>query len=106
MIIKIEEDAKAYLKKNSIKKLLIDMVPDLTNSGCGCGKTKKFYTPYIRAMKPDEHYTNFMFYQTDIVDIYLAPRVHEAAEDIITVKLEKNLFIKKIDLEGIRFIIE
>jgi len=104
--IKIENEAKDYLRKTGTTRLLIDMTPDLTNSGCGCGKTKKFYTPFIREMKPDEHFKNYTIYQTDIVDVYLSPKALEGAEDIVTIKLEKTLFFKKLEVQGIQFIVE
>ncbi len=106
MIIKIQENAKEYLEKTGTKKLLIDMTPDMTNSGCGCGKTKKFYTPCIRAMKADEHFREYKQYSIDDVNIFLSPKVLDAAEDVVIIKLEKTLFMKKLELEGIRFIVE
>ncbi|MEL7654893.1 MAG: CC/Se motif family (seleno)protein [Bacillota bacterium] len=106
MIITMEEEVKNYLDKNGAKKLLIDMTPDLTNSGCGCGKAKKYYTPYIRIMKSDEYYKDYTLYHTDNADIFLSPKVLEAAEDVIKIKLEKTLFMKKLEVEGIGFIVE
>jgi hypothetical protein len=102
----MEEQVKAYLEKTGTNRLLIDMTPDMTNSGCGCGKTKKYYTPYIRAAKADEHFENYIHCNINNVDIFLSPKVLEAAEEIITIRLEKTLFMKKFEVEGIRFIVE
>lgn len=106
MRIVIEEEATKYLMKTGIRRLLLDMTPDLTNSGCGCGKVKKFYTPYIRTMRQDEHYTNHLIYHAGTIDVYLSPKAQEAAEDIVTIKLEKTLFLKKLDVSGLQFIVE
>ena len=105
MIIKMEPEVLTYLDKLGTKRLLIDMTPDMTNSGCGCGKTKKFYTPYIRVMKADEHFANYIHYNTENVDIFLSPKVLDAAEDIIVIQLEKTLFMKKLEVKGIGFIV-
>lgn len=106
MIIKLDENAKAYLEKTGTQRLLIDMTPDMTNSGCGCGKSKKFYTPYIRALRTDEKIFNCTRFEDGQVEIFLSPKAIEASEDLVTVKLEKNLFMKKLELEGIRFLVE
>lgn len=106
MIIELDAGVKAYLEKTGTKRLLIDMTPDMTNSGCGCGKSKKYYTPYLRALKANEQVGNCTHFQIDQVDIFLSPKAIQAAEDLIKIKLEKNLFVKKLELEGIRFIVE
>ena len=106
MIIEVEDEVKAYLEKTGTKRLLIDMTPDMTNSGCGCGKSKKFYTPYIRPLKPDEHFKGFTLYQVNQIDLFLSPKAIEAAEEKVTIKLEKSLFVKNLVAEGIGFIVE
>lgn len=106
MIIKVEEDVKAYLEKTGTKRLLIDMTPDMTNSGCGCGKTKKFYTPYIRPLKKDESVDKYSHFRADQLDLYFSQKAVQASDDLVTIKLEKSLFVKNLALEGIRFIVE
>ena len=100
------EDAAKYLRKTGTRKLLIDMTPDMTNSGCGCGKAKKYYTPYVRHMKAEETYQNYFHYPTKDVDIYVSPRAMDAASDTVTIRLEKTLFIKKLEVDGIKYIVE
>lgn len=106
MIITVEEDAKAYLKNTGVKRLLIDMSPDMTNSGCGCGKTKKYYVPYIRALKDSESVNSFTQFRVDPVEVFFSQKAIQASEESVRIKLEKSLFMKKLDLEGIRFIVE
>lgn len=106
MIIKLEEDAGAYLEKTGTRRLLIDMTPDMTNSGCGCGKSKKFYTPNIRPMKAEEQTAGYTRFEAGPAEIFISSRALEAADDVVTVILEKTLFVKKLDLKGIRFVVE
>jgi hypothetical protein len=104
--IAIEQEAKAYLQKSGIRRLLIDMNPDMTNSGCGCGKSKKYYTPYIRALKENESYKNLKLIHVDDTQLFLSPKAIEASKEIVTIRLETNFFIKNLVLDGIGFIVE
>jgi hypothetical protein len=104
--ITIEQEAKLYLQKSGISRLLIDMTPDMTNSGCGCGKSKKYYTPYIRPLKERETYQNYLHISLDGIQLLLSPKAVEAAQEEVIIRLEKNLFIKNLVLKGIGFIVE
>ncbi|QOX62130.1 hypothetical protein FRZ06_01575 [Anoxybacterium hadale] len=106
MNIAIEQEAKAYLQKSGIRRLLIDMNPDMTNSGCGCGKSKKYYTPYIRPLKENESYPNHKVFHVDDMELFLSPKAIEAAKETVTIRLERNFFLKNLELDGIGFLVE
>lgn len=102
MKIVVETGVIEYLEKAGTNGLVIDMLPERTSGGCGCGKTKKFYTPYIRPTKNDEQFRkDFQMLQIDGIKIFVVQKAFHAAEDTITIFIEKTLLIKKLQLKGI-----
>lgn len=106
MKVRLDREAKAYLEKTGVKRLLITMSPDVTNTGCGCGRTKKYYTPYIRPLKEREEYKDHLRMQIDNIELLISPKAQQASDGEIRIRLEKSLFVKNLALEGIGFIVE
>ncbi len=106
MKIDITTQAAQYLERSSTRRILIDMKPDMTSSGCGCGKSKKYYTPYIRQMKQEEFFKNYRQEIVGDIEVFLSPKALEAAQELVTIRLEKTLFIKNLEVDGIQFIVE
>lgn len=106
MNITLEQEAKTYLDNVGIKRLLIDMAPDMTNIGCGCGKTKKYYTPYVRELKSSEDYKAHLHIEVEGIELLISKKAQQAAREKVTVRLEKNFFLKSLALDGIDFIVE
>ena len=100
--IVVEENVHDYLNKNGSNNVIIDMIPDRTSACCGTGKTKKFYVPFIRIPgvdeKPEKGYTMF---QSKGINIYISEKALLAANETITIFIEKTLIISNLAVKGI-----
>ncbi len=102
MEIVIEENVNDYLIKNGSDSIIIDMIPDRTSACCGTGKTKKFYVPFIRIPGVDEHpEKGYTKYQTKGINIYISEKALLAANETITIFIEKTLIISNLAVKGI-----
>lgn len=107
MKIILEESVKVYLNKNHSQTLVVDMIREETSSGCSCGMTKKYYTPFVRIGKTQEKLSSkYTKYEVDGIDVFMTQRAVSDAENSVTIYLEKTLFIKQLAIKGIKRIVE
>lgn len=107
MKIIINKDARQYLEKQNSTGIVINMLPDRTSSCCGTGKTKKFYTPFLRPIKPGEQFNNsYAMYQADGITVFIANRAVKEAKDTIEIFVEKSFLAKELGVKGIGLILE
>lgn len=108
MEIMIETGVKEYLEKLATNRLVINMIPGETSTGCGCGKTKRFYTPDIRPAKMDEKFgKGFRKFQSDGLDIWIAEKAWSGSNDsTVTISLRKTFFIERLEFTGIEIMFE
>jgi len=106
--IVIETGVQEYLKKAATNRLVINMIPGETSTGCGCGKTRRFYTPDIRPAKMEEQFTKgFRRFQSDGLDIWMSEKAWSGANDgTVTVSLKKTFFIERLECTGIKFVFD
>ncbi len=105
----IEKGVKEYLKKHDAECIVIDMIKDETSGGCSCGITKKYYTPYIRVSKEKDNMSKkYAEYEADGVKVLIDNKASSQIgnADTVTVFIEKVFFSKKLNVEGIKTIIE
>jgi len=102
----VENNVNEYLDKNGSGRIIIDMIPDRTSACCGTGKTKKFYVPFIRLLgiveTPGKGYTK---YSQEGIDIYISDKARPAAEEVVTIYIEKTLIISNLAVKGIGYYI-
>ncbi len=103
MEIIIKAGVKEYLQKADTSRLVISMIPDRTNTCCGTGKTRKFYTPDIRPAKPSEHFGNgFQEFRDDGLEVWISQKAVEGMKgDTITISVKKTFFGQDLECEGI-----
>lgn len=108
MEIVIEAGVKEYLKKASTNRLVINMIPGETSGGCGCGKTRRFYTPDIRPAKSEESFSKgFQKFQSNGIDIWVAKKALSGSNDsTVTVFTTKTFFIEKLECKGIEIVFD
>lgn len=106
MEIVIENNVKEYLDKNRSDSVIIDMIPDRTSACCGTGKTKKFYVPFIRIPGAEEKLEkSYTKYQTNGVNVYVSEKARIAAEEIVTIFIEKTFIVSNLAVRGIELYI-
>ncbi|MBR0598698.1 hypothetical protein [Sinanaerobacter chloroacetimidivorans] len=106
-MINVDSNVKEYLEKAGSDSLVIEMLPDKTSAGCGCGKTKKFYTPYIRPAKPKEQFgREYEKISQNGLRIFISKMALTAAEEMVMISIEKTLFIKKLTVTGIPIVFD
>lgn len=108
MKIVIEAAVKEYLEKADTNRLVIAMIPDRTNSCCGTGKTRKFYSPDIRPAKPEEYFGDgFQQLRSDGLEVWISQKAFEGLTgDTVTISVKKTFFSQTLSCEGIESIFE
>lgn len=109
MEIVIGTGVKEYLEKVATNRMVINMIPGETSTGCGCGKTKRFYTPDIRPAKMDEQFgKGFRKFQSDGLDIWIAEKAFSGTtnEGTVTILLKKIFFIERLECTGIEIVFD
>lgn len=103
MRIEIAPDVREYMTKQNAQVLIVDMRPNVTNPGCGCGATKTFYLPEIRMgfAKNGDFGQTHRQYQSDGVTLWISKRVPPDMDGEIRIFLEKIFFTKKLQLSGL-----
>lgn len=103
MKIIIEAGVKEYLKKAGANSLVIRMVPDRTSACCGVGQTKKYYTPDIRPVKPEEQFgKGYRKFEADELEIQISEKALAGLKaDILTISVKKTLFEENLECKGI-----
>jgi hypothetical protein len=100
-MLSIDEGVKEYLHNAGTDSVVVKLVPNRIPVCCG-GKTRKYYTPYIRPAKPGEQFGGrYKKLAAGGVYVFITPYALEAAEGNLTVSLENALVTKKLDLTGI-----
>lgn len=100
MKITITSEAKDYLRKKKLSSMLIDMIPQETSAGWGCGTTKRYYIPSVR-IGYNTNSSKYLKFNIDELEVLLSPKVEQENEEGITIYLEKVFFVKKLDVKGI-----
>lgn len=108
MEIVIESGVREYLKKSATNCLVIRMIPSRTSAGCGCGKTKKFYTPDIRPAKMEEYFgKEFVKFQSNGLDVWVSRKAIEGLiDDTIIISVSKSFFVTRLECKGIRLVFD
>lgn len=108
MELVIGTGVKEYLEKVATNRLVINMIPGETSTGCGCGKTKRYYTPDIRPAKMDERFgKGFQKFQSDGLDIWIAEKAKSGSKDgTVTVSFKKTFFIERLECTGIELVFD
>lgn len=104
MDIRIEAGVKEYMKKADSDRLVISMIPDRTNTCCGTGKTKKFYSPDIRPAKQEEEFgKNYRKFRSDGLDVWVSEKAFAGMnlDTTLTVSVKKTLFDEYLECQGI-----
>ena len=98
MEILIEKEAEAYILKNKVAGITIEMIIQETTGGCACGVTKKYYMPEIRLGLNESKRDNYNIEEVGGVSIACSKRI---CSENITIGLERMLFMKNLTVEGI-----
>lgn len=104
MKLVVNKDAKEYIQKCKGECLIVDMILDETNPGCGCGQTKKYYTPYIRIGQNKENlYKDHILFKDGDIDVFISKKATSnlSTDDTVTIYLEKAFFMKKLSISGL-----
>ncbi len=103
MEIVIEAGVKEYLEKADTDSVVISMIPDRTNTCCGTGKTKKFYTPDIRPAKPGERFgRGFRKFQSNGVVVWVSEKALEGSDGrTLTIGIKKAFLKEELEFSGI-----
>ncbi|GMO49308.1 MAG: hypothetical protein Pg6C_11910 [Treponemataceae bacterium] len=97
----VGQGVKEYLRKAGTDSVVVKLVPDRIPVCCG-GKTRKYYTPYIRPAKPGEQFgSHYEKLASDGVYMFITPYALEAAQGDVTVSLQHAFAAKKLDVAGI-----
>lgn len=103
MKLVIEKGVKEYLLKCNSQSIIVGALIEETSSGCCCGITKKYYTPYIRVGQSSKQISDeYIKYKVDDIDVFIAKKVLADAEDVVTIYLEKAFFMKKLNIKGLK----
>lgn len=110
MKLVIEKGVKEYLEKHNAECVVIDMIKDHTSGGCCCGATKPYYTPYVRVgLKKDNLSKKYVEYETDGLHVFIAEKAMmqiQSDEHEVNIYLEKTLLNKKLNVNGIKTIVD
>lgn len=103
MKLLIEKGVKEYLLKCNSQSIIVGALLEETSSGCCCGITKKYYTPYIRVRQSSKPISDeYIEYKVDGIDIFISEKVLADVEDVVTIYLEKALLMKKLNIKGLK----
>ncbi len=106
----MDKGVKEYLEKHQAACLVIDMIQDETSSGCCCGITKKYYTPYVRiSSNKDNMSKEYVEYEEDGITVFIVKKALtqvQGDDDMVNIYLEKVLFSKKLNVNGIKAVVD
>ncbi|MDR1806638.1 MAG: hypothetical protein LBR33_01755 [Propionibacteriaceae bacterium] len=79
-MIKLRADALKYLAREANAGVLLDMLRDrVATSCCGLGRTRPFFTTYVRAVRPGESFgVDYECVRVGEVPVFLSPRAQQA----------------------------
>jgi len=106
MLIEMQDGVRAYMKKHAAPCLVIDMDKNITNPGCGCGRTKTFYTPSARlGFEEKKLAKTHNSVAVDGVTIFISRLIEDKEDMQIEIFIEKLFLMKKLAVKGIDTIV-
>lgn len=102
------DKALRYLKSIKAKEILVQFIPGETNTGWGCGRTRRYYVPSITIkFNTQEVSDSYVEIETDFeFKLYVqSSKINIIKDKKIILDLESFLFVKKIVLKDLNMIL-